>query len=286
MGNILTSGDAQISEFRYNSLWTGPGGGMFRIGNLAGVLSMAGVVWVIALAEGAAQQPRDYGSVVYEAARNKIGLMRYCRNNALLSVGVADRAAAAVQSSLLETALGTALAKEGDFAEKAGEDGFWEANRRHDMARIAKRFGTTPAGLCHEWAQETLRTRQPAQSRQRHAIPISLVQPPRVSPPSRQNVDRRGVIARSQVPKTSDKPPVPAKTAAIPAKAIPAKVAVPAEVAVPEEPKAPAEPVREEPTVNWGTGTIVVWTRTIRMQTQPAREPVGGTVAQNQKRHD
>jgi hypothetical protein len=242
---------------------------MFRIANLAGVLSLAGSVWVIALTESWAQQPYDYGSVVYEAARNKIGLMRYCRNNALLSAGIADKVAAAVRSGLLK--VGSAIAKDkGDIAENAGEDGFWEANRRRDIASIAKMFGATPAELCSEWAKETLRTPQPGRSRDAPP-PSASPRPARASAPVVRppgNVDRRRVRMTRPAPKPSDKPQVPAKA-----------------VAVPEAAKTPVAAKREEPTVNWSTGPITVWS-TVRVQARPARERADGTVTQNRKQSD
>jgi hypothetical protein len=259
---------------------------MVRIANVVGVLGLAGAMWVIALAESAAQQPYDYGNVVYEAVRNKIGLMRYCRNNALLNVSIADRAVAAVRYGLLKMVLGTGFAKErGDLAEKAGEDGYWEANRRRHMASIAKLFGTTPAGLCQEWAQETLRKRQPGRSR--NVMPVSPGSPPRVSP---HNANRRRVIPR-QVQKPGDKPPAPPKAAEVPARAAvgeatkaPEVVKAP-EVTKPQE--APPPPVaaapEEEPTVNWGTGPIVIWTTKVRTQTRPTPEQTGGTAGQTQQ---
>ena len=238
---------------------------MFRIANLAGVLSLAGSVWAIAQAESWAQEPYDYSGVVYEAARNKIGLMRHCRNSAMLSADIADKVAAAVRSGLLKVAPATPLAKvKGDIAENAGEDGFWEANRRRDIASIAKMFGSTPGELCSEWAQETLRTLHPGRSRD--AMPGASAQPTRASPPavrSPRNADRRRVTPTRQTQKTIDKPQMPAKA-----------VAVPAEAAVPEVTKVPVVAEREEPTVNWATGPITVWT-TVRVQARPAREQMG-----------
>jgi len=104
-----------------------------------------------------AQQSSESG-VVYEAARNKIGLIRYCRNVGLLDLAIADQAVTAVEAGLRELASSETFASEqGDRAQQAGEDGFWEAGRRRDIAGIAKLFRTTPADLCQEWAGETVR---------------------------------------------------------------------------------------------------------------------------------
>lgn len=226
-----------------------------RIANIAGVLGVAVTAWVMEPASGAAQPPYDYGSVVYEAARNKIGLMRYCRNNALLSVGIADKAAAAVQWRLLRTARRNALAKEkGDIAEKAGESGFWEASRRRDMAGIAKLFGTTPARLCQEWAHETLRTMPPSLLR-------DVMAAPRPQPlPAPRDLKRPVAAVAREAPEAGDKQPMPVKAPPAPAQV--------AEVTKPPEP----QPTAAEPTVNWATGPIVVWTRTERRVVRPPRE--------------
>ena len=90
---------------------------------------------------------------------------------------------------------------------------------------------------------------------------------------SPRNADRRRVTTR-QAQKAIDKPQMPAKA-----------VAVLAEAAVPEVTKAPVAAEREEPTVNWATGPITVWT-TVRVQARPARERAGGTATQNQKQSD
>jgi hypothetical protein len=119
--------------------------------------------------------------MVYEAARNKIGLIRYCRNNGLLDPAIADQAVAAVETGLSELPPGDASAREqGDRAQRAGEDGFWEAGRRRDIASVAKLFRTTPADLCREWGNETLRAQ--AQARPREVTTITVAPSQRTQP--------------------------------------------------------------------------------------------------------
>jgi hypothetical protein len=108
-----------------------------------------------------AQQLSESG-VVYEAARNKLGLIRYCRRNNLLDPTLADQVVTAVETGLRERPPGDSFATEqGDIAQQAGEDGFWDAGRRRDIAGVASLFGTTPADLCRDWADETLRAQAP-----------------------------------------------------------------------------------------------------------------------------
>lgn len=127
-----------------------------------------------------AQQYSEIG-VVYEAARNKIGLVLYCRNNGLLDPIVADQVITAVQTGLRELAESDSFDKEqGDRAQQAGEEGFWETGRRRDMASVATLFRTTPEELCKEWAEETLRAQAPRPYREVKTI---TVLPPKPAQP-------------------------------------------------------------------------------------------------------
>ena len=113
-----------------------------------------------------AQQFSDSG-VVYESARNKIGLIRYCSRHELLSPEVAEQAVSAVEAGLSKLPWSDTFARElGDRAQQAGEDGFWDAGRKRDIASIARLFRTTPADLCHAWADETLRALAPERRKQ------------------------------------------------------------------------------------------------------------------------
>jgi hypothetical protein len=123
-------------------------------------------------------QQFDENGVVYEAARNKVGLIRYCRKNQLLDQAVADQAITAVEARLRQLPPGNGSSTEqGDRAQQAGEDGFWEVDRRRDMAGVASLFRTTPADLCKEWADDTLR----AQEREIDNTTIAEAEPARIA---------------------------------------------------------------------------------------------------------
>lgn len=123
-----------------------------------------------------AQQFEETG-VVYEAGRNKIGLILYCRSKDLLDPAVADKAVMVLASGLMQLRVTDPVTREqGDRAQQAGTEGFWEAGRRRDIATVAKQFNTTPADLCGEWADETLRVQAP-KSRGEVAA-IAVVKPP------------------------------------------------------------------------------------------------------------
>jgi len=116
----------------------------------------------------ASAQQRDGPDTFYAYARNKIGLLHYCRDKALLGQVTADRAAESIALALERLAVSDDLVKEwGDRAEKAGRAGFWEeANNRRDLASVAGIFGTTTAGLCKELAGQTRTVQQPPATRQ------------------------------------------------------------------------------------------------------------------------
>jgi len=129
---------------------------MFRVPSLFVLLGL--MLCVLPSHNTMAQQSSESG-VDYEAARNKIGLIRYCRGNQLLDPVIAGQAIAALETGLREPPSNDTFAREqGDRAQQAGEDGFWSAGRGRDIASVAKLlFRTTPADLCQEWAHQILR---------------------------------------------------------------------------------------------------------------------------------
>jgi hypothetical protein len=142
-------------------------------------LSLGAILSAIASA-----QQNDPGDAVYQAARNKIGLLRHCRDKGLLEPDASERAAEAVRAGLLRFSPSAAGAeRDGDLAEAAGEAGFWEASRKRDLASVAAMLRITPAGLCREWAEETLRfqKRSPIERPQAEQIlarPVAPKAPP------------------------------------------------------------------------------------------------------------
>ena len=129
------------------------------------VPALLGLTLCLLSPDTAAAQQFDPSGIVYEAARNKIGLMRYCRNNTTLDTAIAEKAVNVIEEDLRAFPLENDFAKElGDLAEDAGEDGFLDTGRGRDITRFAELFRTTRAGLCQEWAAETLRMREPGTS--------------------------------------------------------------------------------------------------------------------------
>jgi hypothetical protein len=168
-----------------------------------------GLTLCILASDKAAAQQFDASGIVYEAARNRIGLMRYCRNNTTLDTATAEKAVKVIEADLRAFTPESELAIElGDRAEEAGEDGFLDVVRRRDIASFAQLFRTTPAGLCQEWAAETLRIQQPG-SRGYDNISIAIREPLRagrtIAPPP---VNITPAIA---IPQAADLPPFPAK---------------------------------------------------------------------------
>jgi hypothetical protein len=185
---------------------------MFQVPSLVVLLGLA--VSILPSHKATAQQVSENG-VVYEAARNKIGLIRYCRKNELLDPAIAEQAAAAVETGLRKLPLGDTLAREqGDRAQQAGEDGFWDAGRRRDIASVAKLFRTTPTDLCQEWAGETLR----AQERREEVLTIAVVGPvqpfqplPQAEPIRVEPLQTEGPPAPATAVVTVALPPLPEK---------------------------------------------------------------------------
>lgn len=124
---------------------------------------MLGMGLYCSCAAPASAQRSDPPDGFYEYARNKIGLLRYCRDQGLLGQVTADRAAKAIEIALGRFAAGDELVKErGDRAEKLGEAGFWqERNGKRDFASVAERFGATLTGLCQELGGQTRSVQPP-----------------------------------------------------------------------------------------------------------------------------
>ena len=119
--------------------------------------------------------------IVYEAARNKIGLLRFCRSAALL-----DRATADVAIKVLEGGLDAFPAPKtraaragGEDAQAQGEAGVLGPDGKRDIADFAVHFKTTPAALCKEWALESLRG---VKARSLQQAPETTSATPRMAP--------------------------------------------------------------------------------------------------------
>ena len=166
--------------------------------------------------------------VVYEAARNKIGLIRYCRNIGLLDPAIADQVVTAVETGLLALPSSDTSAREqGDRAQQAGEEGFWEAGRRRDIASIANLFRTTPADLCQEWAGETLRAQAPKPYRMVKTITLAVPKPiqplPQAEPAPVEPIQADRPPARAtavvRAARSAPPPPLPEKAPVPPTEA-------------------------------------------------------------------
>jgi hypothetical protein len=181
---------------------------MCKASYAAGLL---GLTLCTPLPDKTAAQDYDASGVVYEAARNKIGLMRYCRNNALLHPGIADKAAELIEADLRPSQLDGRPAKaDGDRAEAAGQDGFLDAGRRRDIASFAERFKTTNSGLCKQWAEDALRPRQTNPAIQ--ALSVTVMEPARANPAGAQpQPSLDGSAAPNPAPRRARMPPLPTK---------------------------------------------------------------------------
>lgn len=161
-----------------------------------------------------AQQVSENG-LVYEAGRNKIGLIQYCRNNELIDPTIANQAVTAVESGLPKLPLSDYAKEQGDRAQQAGEDGFWDSGRRRGIASVADQFRTTPADLCQEWANETLRAE--ALTRLNEVRTITEIVP--ILPNSQAHPIQVDKLARANVVATAGHlalhPPLPEKAPAI-----------------------------------------------------------------------
>jgi hypothetical protein len=178
---------------------------VYRVPCIAALLALT--LYILPLDKTTAQQS-EVSVVIYEAARNKIGLMRYCRHNTPLDPAAADKAIEALEADVRAFPLENKLAREqGDRAEKAGEDGFMEAGRRRDIASFAQLFRTTRADLCKQWAEETLRV----QVVRTAAPPVSTAttEPQRASPTIARPV--LNTAPPDAAPRAAGLPPLPTK---------------------------------------------------------------------------
>jgi hypothetical protein len=109
----------------------------------------------------AQSQPDPNRDVIYELARNKVGLLRYCKQQGLLDTQIADEAIEGAQggASAVTYFRDTPVSQQdGDRAEKNGEAGLWGASRI-PMERVAQSFVRSPIELCKEWAKDGAATR-------------------------------------------------------------------------------------------------------------------------------
>jgi hypothetical protein len=123
------------------------------------VLSMTALAASLTAISAHAQQS-DTRNPVYEIARNKIGLLRYCRDKGLVDRTSADEALSTEERSLqvLSSLAGPYNQAAGDEAEKRGETGIYGAGSQMPIANMAKTFDTTPEGLCKEWVEDSVNT--------------------------------------------------------------------------------------------------------------------------------
>ena len=189
------------------------------------------------IAASASAQEDDAGSIVYASARNKIGLLRYCRTATFLDSAMAELAIGVVQGGLERLAPDGVDEEQGNKAEKAGEAGLWGPNSKRDLANVARLFRTTPAGLCREWAEETLKI-QKAQE-QASGAPGATLLSARARP-----LPREAVAAPKPPAKLVKRPSLPAKTAS----PVKAATANPPPAAAPPAPT-PLVPTPPAPTV-------------------------------------
>jgi hypothetical protein len=153
-----------------------------------------------AISAGAQQNDRDDFSYTY--ARNKIGLLHYCRDKGLLGQATVKRAAEAIEIDIGRLAISDGLVKaRGDRTEKAGEAGVWEANGQRDLATIADLFGTTIAAICKELAGETRKIQQPPVAKR--------VAPKATKPSARLNAKRSTAAVKPAAPPTVSPKPAP-----------------------------------------------------------------------------
>lgn len=191
---------------------------MFRVPSIAAVLGLA---LCLHAPQEAISQQFDESGVVFEAARNKIGLILYCRKNALLDPAKADQAVTAIEAGLRNVPVSSSLAaRRGKRAQQAGENGFWDTGRKHNISSIAKQFRTTPKDLCVEWASETVRAhgvRPPMQietaailkpALPKQPLPQDALKPPKSVLPERPPAGAATAPAASSL---ASVPPMPEK---------------------------------------------------------------------------
>lgn len=104
--------------------------------------------WTAAIAQ---QSDQDAG--LYEFARNKVGLLRFCRDQGLIDKVTAEKASDAIRAGIRRIDVSSRLIKDrGDRAEAVGESGFWEVDGPHYHNDVSRRLGRTPAEMCLEVA--------------------------------------------------------------------------------------------------------------------------------------
>jgi hypothetical protein len=129
---------------------------MLRCVAFAGVFGLSLYGSLITPARPEQNKGRD---IVYESARNRIGLLRFCRSTALLDRSTADVAIKISERGLnaLPTPETRVARAHGDDAQAQGEAGVLGPDGKRDIADFAVHFKTTPGALCKEWAAESLR---------------------------------------------------------------------------------------------------------------------------------
>jgi hypothetical protein len=118
-------------------------------------VSIVAVIFGLSLCIGStsaavAQQPG--GDVDYETLRNRLGLLKYCRDKGLINGATIDKGIKQVQNEL-RLMRAPADKGRGDAAEKAGQIGQFGSTRR-DVVTFATAIGTTPAEMCKGWSEE------------------------------------------------------------------------------------------------------------------------------------
>jgi hypothetical protein len=119
-----------------------------------------GLAFGTTLAAAQAQQDPDR-DLAYEMARNKVGLLRYCKQKGFLDAKFADEAIEGAQGgvSVVTAFRETPVSeRDGDRAEKNGEAGLWGASRS-PMEKMAQSFVKSPTALCKDWAEESTASR-------------------------------------------------------------------------------------------------------------------------------
>lgn len=175
------------------------------------IAALLGSTLCILSPDKAAAQQSDANDIVYEAARNKIGLMRYCRNNTPLDAAIAEKAVAVIEADLRAYPPADYFATEqGVRAEEAGEDGFLDAGRRRSIISFAQLFRTTRGVLCQEWAEEALRVREPGP----RSYPISTAAVGSTRPGGASAPPYVNLAQPIAIPRVAPPPPLPAKAPA------------------------------------------------------------------------
>ena len=153
--------------------------GRFSLAVILGVGVQAGA------AVPAGAQEDDRQAVLYQSARNKIGLLRWCRDKGFLGQITAERAIDAIDAGARRIPVNAALKDRGDNAEEIGTAGFWVANGQRELSSVAELFGTTTEALCRELAGQTRKLQsaaKPAQPAEPAPGGEALALPPGAAP--------------------------------------------------------------------------------------------------------